>query len=59
MWHGDIFSVFPWTEIKWGHYAPLKFYILNNHFRIYDFIWVQTLNLKKVYRKIRKVIKYF
>ena len=56
LWHGDIFSIFPWTEIKWRNYAPLKFYLLNNHFRIIDFIWVQTLNLKNLYRKI---IKYF
>jgi len=56
MWHGDIFSVFPWTQIKWRNYAPLKFYLLNNHFRIIDFIWVTTLNLKNLYRKIRKFI---
>ena len=57
LWHGDIFSIFPWTEIKWRNYAPLKFYILNNHFRIYDFFWVQTWNLKKFCRKIIKIFK--
>ena len=59
LWHGDMFSCFPWTEIKWRNYAPLKFYVLKNHYRIYNFFWVKTLNLKNFYRKIKKIIKVF
>ena len=56
MWHGDIYSHFKWTKKGWKKFAPIRFFLLRNHFWKYDFI---ILTLRKVKKFIRESIINF
>ena len=50
LWHGDIYSDFDWTKKNWSKHAPIRFFLLKNHF------W-KFQKFLSILRKIKKFIK--
>ena len=50
MWHGDIYSNFKWTKKEWKKFAPLRFFLLKNHFWKYDYMILCLRKVKKFFR---------
>lgn len=53
MWHGDIYSHFNWAKKEWKKFAPIRYYLLKNHFWKYDYI---ILSLRKIKKFLRRYI---
>ncbi len=47
LWHGDIFTQFPLEQISWQRYSPIRYYVLKNHFLIYDSVVHLIRRIKK------------
>ena len=56
MWHGDIYSQFKWTKKEWKKFAPIRYFLLKNHFWKYDFIILSLRKFKKFFWEIYKYI---
>ena len=50
MWHGDIYSNSKWTKKEWKKFAPLRFFLLKNHFWKYDYMILSLRKVKKFFR---------
>ena len=51
MWHGDIYSQFEWTKKDWKKFAPIRYFLLKNHFWKYDYIVLTLRKIKKIFRR--------
>ena len=56
MWHGDIYSHFKWTKKEWKKFAPIRYFLLKNHFWKYDYIILSLRKIKKLFRRIISLI---
>ena len=51
MWHGDIYSHFKWTKKGWKKFAPIRYFLLKNHFWKYDYIILSLRKIKKFFKR--------
>ena len=51
MWHGDIYNHFKWTKKEWKKFAPIRYFLLKNHFWKYDYIVLSLRKIKRFFRR--------
>ena len=47
MWHGDIYSNSKWTKKEWKKFAPIRYFLLKNHYKKYNYIILGLRKIKK------------
>ena len=58
MWHGDIYRYFNWTKKGWKKFAPIRYFLLKNHFWKYDYIILSLRRIKKFFRRFIRLINF-